>query len=159
MAQTLLNILGHELWVVTDPHTFEEKLLEFAATLIAYKQLEKYIHPKTLGGSTATVGTFDVWWITTCDSWGADRDYFPHTGSEVTDYFDSLILSQLSVDCRESYPLGIYPCIALTGSDWHDDDCQICDKDMSRLIRLINDGDSCPLFHITWMSLQTQSGE
>ena len=74
-----------------------------------------------LGGYTvkmrqsAEKGTFDIWCVTPCATWGKHRFQYDATDA-ATAYYKTLETQGIMVADEESYPVELIPCVALVGS-------------------------------------------
>lgn len=141
----MLTELGFSFQIVKAPHDPDSQPADLSTSLDAYT------YPKT--PQDDRVRTFDVWCVTSCPTWGSPQRSFP-PGPQTQQYFDSLASYNISVERRESHPYGIFPCVALSGSDRRDPDLHIYNEYKSRLDLLFDD---LPPFQVCWMSLPTSS--
>lgn len=144
----LLSSLGFTLGFIRNPLDDRESPIDVNSTLTT-ADFSGYCHPKAF---EKTVSTLDIWCISPCEFLGKQKASFPFTGDAVDTYFSMLSFYNMSVECRESRPFGIFPCAALTYSDRRDNDDYLRDTYSAMLSDYFSPSE-VPSFHIHWMSL------
>ncbi len=147
-ANTLLQALGASFYLIRNPRD-QEEIPILCTTDLTDASLQGYCFPRTTG---TTIGTFDIWCCTSHASWGESPESFVYSGPETTAYFTFLTSNNINAEFREKHPYGVYPCVALTGSDRRDDDSYLFQEYSARLSSL---EEVVPPFSIVWMSLLT----
>ena len=152
-AHSLLKALGSSLHLLQNPQDQDEAPLLFTQDL-GTTAFTGYAHPKTVSLDNSDVGTFDIWCCTSYEEWHAPQSTVPQTGSETASYLDFLTLHGLHTDCREKRPFGVFPCVALSGSDRRDNEKRLQDEYTNILATLEGD---IPPFIVAWMSLRSSA--
>ena len=151
-VKELMQQLGLTFRVLGAPYDSTHSGFDLFTTTIWSQHLERLTYPRTPGNE---VGTFDMWCATNCEQWGSPRESFPYWGPAVSDYFSTLDKAEITCECRESWPFGLIPCVALVGSDRRDNDERILQEYMSRLKYRIEENLEIPPFQIIYASLWT----
>ena len=112
--------------------------------------LQRYIDTPHRGGK----GTFDMWVITTCMTWG-HHDFEHKNTKAAKQYYDTLAMANIIVTNEEMYLVDLIPCVALVGSERQDKDGDIYAEFKEQLDHLGLD----IAFQVIWCRLRDNKRE
>lgn len=143
-VQTMMGEIDITMKIIPQPYDTEGTHILLNDTTPDVDILNRYTQSIKSGE-----GTFDVWCITSCPTWG--RFQFPYEDTNAGTVYNAALSTQgIMISSEESYNADLTPCVALIGSDSRDRDDIIHAEYMDQLTSIGIE----PTFQVIWCSLR-----